>query len=232
MKNYILILYLLIFVQLNGQNVIQQTSTPKIEVSGTASINLIPDEIFISFTLKYNEIEKNSISIKLQETELKKRLSKGNISLENLYLNHSGSDLITIRKRKKGSIRTSDYTIKVSNTKEVETVFEIFGALEILNGQIFKTEHSKIAEHKRDLRIKAIKIAKQKADDMLNAIGEETGKPLHINENNQTPHLFSNQLIMNANYKVENKTDGFISPEIKISKIKLQTTVFVQFSIK
>ena len=51
MKNSILILYLLIFVQLNGQNVNQQTSTPKIEVSGTASINLIPDEIYISFTL-------------------------------------------------------------------------------------------------------------------------------------------------------------------------------------
>jgi hypothetical protein len=83
----------------------------------------------------------------------------------------------------------------------------------------------------------AIKAAKDKADYLLTAIGEQTGKPLIITENPQT--IYREDLLQRINAgNVTLHTSGIPGNigdkenEIQFQKIKLQTSIYVKFSIK
>lgn len=204
-----------------------------IEVTGTARLDVMPDEIYVSITLRERIDGKNKVLVEVQEKEMKKGLQSVGIALENLTLSDSESDYVRINRRKQEVISIKRYTLKLATAEEVSKAFEKLDALKINDAYISRTEHSDIVALKRQLRIDAIKAAKEKADYLLEAIGEEAGHALEIREN--TPNYFDNNFAYNNNVQrigsyVEDLSNNEV--ELGFSKIRIEASVYVKFEIK
>lgn len=109
--------------------------------------------------------------------------------------------------------------------------------LNLTEANISRVNHSKMDSIRKEVKILAIKAAKEKADYLLAAIGEQTGKPLVIKENEILPNL---NLMRGNNTRPKdsfNNSDGYSfkssdKEEIHFQKITIQTSIYVKFSIK
>jgi uncharacterized protein YggE len=235
MKTSILITLLSFFPFFSwSQEPVTGKETPAIEVVGTGEMEIVPNEIFIAFTLKERFDGKTKIEIENQEKELKKRLIKLEIDLKDLQLADATSDFIKIKRKKLDVIASKDYLLKVKTTAEIAKVFELLDEIDAFNANIQRVDHSEIEKYKNEVKMIAIKAAKEKATNLLSAIGETIGKPLLIQEREtyedyqpMRKNVMMANMVMDQNEKQEEAL-----PEIGFQKIKLKYTVFARFAIK
>ncbi len=205
---------------------------PYIEVVGTGEMEIVPDQIYISFTLKERYDGKTKIGLEDQEKEMKKRLIKLGIDLKDLQLADASADYIKIKRNKKDVIASKDYLLMVSTTGTLSGVFEILDEISAFNADIKRVDHSEIKKFRKEVKMQAVREAKEKAGYLLEAIGESVGKPLFIQEresyNEIQPMMMKTMMsAMNTDQKEEEQL-----PELSFQKIKLKYTVFARFAIK
>lgn len=220
-----------------------QTNTPKndekpyIEVTGTAEIEVIPDEIYIRIIIRERYVNRTKVTIEEQEEKLKTAVKSIGVDLTNLYLSDANADYVKVSWQKNDVLTKKDYTLKVSNATTVGQVFQELDKLEITDASISKVSHSKIDSLRKEVRIMAIKAAKDKADYLLSAIGEQTGKPLIVTENTQT--IYREEISRMPARNVASISTGGIpgsigdkENEIQFQKVKLTSSIYTKFSIK
>lgn len=235
-KGILLIAFGLFGVASQAQQTITNKTEPSIEVTGFAEKEIVPDEIYISIQLKERNEDRTKLTIEKQETDLKKALQSIGISLENLSLSDANADYVKVKWNSKEVITRKNYTLKVSTATEVGKVYEQLEKLGIQDAYIARVYHSKLEQFKKDIQVDAIKNAKEKADYLLGALGEKTGRPLSINENfNQYQPVYTTLERQQGVYKFSES--DFIgssdkSQEIEFQKIKLQANIYVRFEIK
>jgi len=239
LKHLLTMAFLLTTILTFGQtNNLKPEEQPYIEVTGTAEQEVTPDEIYIGIVIREKYVSKAKVTIEEQEEKLKAVVKSLGIDLTNLYLSDANADYVKIRWQKKDVLTKKDYILKVSNATTVGKVFQELEKLEITDALISKVSHSKIDSLKKEVRIMAIKAAKNKADYLLTAIGEQTGKPLIITENPQTIYRSEYQYLATRNVSSVASTfvGGYQSKdkdnEIEFQKIKLTTSIYVKFLIK
>jgi len=212
---------------------------PYIEVTGTAEQEVIPDEIYIGIVIREKYVSKVKVTIEEQEEKLKSAVKSLGIDLTDLFLSDANADYVKVYWLTKDVLTKKNYTLKVSDATTVGKVFKELEKLEITDANISRVNHSKLDSLRKAVKIMAIKAAKDKADYLLTAIGEQTGKPLVIRENEILP----NQTLSNLNIRgsrsseTEYYVDGMKmkseeNNEIQFQKIKIQTSIYVKFSIK
>ena len=206
--------------------------TPYIEVVGTGEMEIIPDQIYISFTLKERMDGKTKILIEDQEKEMKKKLMKLNIDLKDLQLADASSDYIKIKRNKKDVIASKDYILKVSSTTSIAQVFEVLDELDAFNADIKRVDHSKIKDFKKEVKMQAVQDAKEKAGYLLSAIGETVGKPLFIQERETYDEIQPMRKAVMMNMAMDAAAPEEALPELSFQKIKLKYSVFARFAIK
>lgn len=219
LKKLLIVAFLLTHILAFGQS---STEQPYIEVTGNSEKEVIPDEIYIEITIKEKHDNKNKVTIEEQEEKLKNIVKSIGIDLANLYLSDVNASYVKIRWQKKDMQTKKDYTLKVSDAKTVGKVFNELEKIEITDAFISRVSHTKLDSLRKDVKIMAIKAAKEKADYLLAAIGEKTGKPLYIRENPQT-------VVMSGGYANSNFDDN--KNEIQFQKIKLTSSIYVKFTI-
>lgn len=211
-----------------------QKENPYIEVVGNAEMEIVPNEIYISFTLKERMDGKKKIEIDSQEKELKKQLQKAGFDLEKLSLADASSGFVTVKRKKQEVLASKNYVIKVATTGEIASVFEVLDSVEALNADITRVAHSEIEKYRKEVKIMAVKAAKEKAGYLLEAIGEAVGKPLMIQERETYDDIMP--VTRMANMKAMAMEDsGFAAediPELTFQKIKLKYSVFARFAIQ
>jgi hypothetical protein len=206
---------------------------PAIEVVGTGEMEIVPDEIYIAFTLKERFEGKTKIEIENQEKELKKRLIKLDIDLNDLQLSDANSDYIKIKRKKNDVIASKDYLLKVKTTAQIAKVFELLDEINAFNANIDRVDHSEIEKYKNEVKMIAVKAAKEKATNLLSAIGETIGKPLLIQERETYEEQPFRKTMAMANVTMDAmENQAATLPEIGFQKIKLKYTVFTRFAIK
>ncbi|MFN5334535.1 MAG: SIMPL domain-containing protein [Bacteroidota bacterium] len=202
-----------------------------IEVTGNAEEEVVPDEIFISITLKERYVNKDKITIETQEAQMKNALKSIGVDLKNLYLSDVNSDYVKIRRQKKDMLTKKEYVLKVATATMVGQVFQELDKMDITDGFISKVNHSKIDSLKKEIRIKAIKSAKEKATYLLAALGEQVGKVIVVTDSpdpgTQPYYPMPRVMAMVA-------ADGIpeAKEEIEFQKIKLTSSIFVKFAVK
>lgn len=217
-----------------SQEALPGKETPAIEVVGTGEMEIVPNEIYIAFTLKERFEGKTKIEIENQEKELKKRLIKLEIDLKDLQLADANSDFIKIKRKKTDVIASKDYLLKVTTTAEIAKVFELLDEIDAFNANIQRVDHSEIEKYKNDVKMLAVKAAKEKATNLLAAIGETIGKPILIQERETyEDYQPMRKNLMVANMMMDQSAPQEESiPEIGFQKIKLKYSVFARFAIK
>lgn len=215
------------------------TEKPYIEVTGVKEMEIVPDEIYIGIVIRERMEDKVKITIEEQETKLKESIKALGIDIANLSLSDANADYLRIRWKTKDVILQKDYTLKVSNAATVGKVYLELERLDIKDAFISKVSHSKIDALRKDARIAAIKDAKDKADYMLVAIGEQTGKPLVVKENmyhdntitrTQTNYYMDSLYEKDMSYGTYGGSTG--KEEVQFNKIKINISIYVKFEIK
>jgi uncharacterized protein YggE len=214
-----------------SQEVVTAKETPYIEVVGTGEMEIVPDQIYISFTLKERFEGKTKIGLEDQEKEMKKRMVKIGIDLDDLQLADASSDFVKIKRKKLDVIASKDYLLKVSTTSTLAKVFETLDEINAFNADIQRVDHSKIKDFRKEVKMIAVRDAKEKAGYLLSAIDEKVGKPLFIQERETyddiQPFRKTAMLMMDAAQPEEEAL-----PELSFRKIKLKYTVFARFAIQ
>ncbi|HET8830393.1 MAG TPA: SIMPL domain-containing protein [Pelobium sp.] len=202
----------------------------KIEVNGSAEIEVTPDEIYIGISLKeYMKDSRKKVSIEELETQLQKAVTKAGIAPEDFMINNISAYTNYWDKKKDPTFLASkQYSIKVKDLNKLNAVISGVDAKGIAYTNIERYAYSKEDELKKELKIKALKEAKAKATYLVEAIGEKLWGVLEINEseNNNYPQ----PIYRNAMMKSESFADS--APQIDFKKIKLTVQVRAVFEIK
>ena len=223
--------------KLYGQTTVSAAEKSTIEVIGSAEMEVVPNEIYISIILRERYENKQKVSIEEQEEKLKSALKELGIDLKNLYLSDANADYIKVRWGTKDVLTKKDYTLKVSSAATLSNVFQQLSKLEIRDASIARVSHSGLDSLKKEVQILAIRAAKNKADYLLAAIGEKTGKPLSVQEreNSYMPVEGVGYGAGNgAGYAAGVFVDSNAEPdeELQFSKIKVEAYIYVRFAIE
>lgn len=214
---------------------------PYIEVTGTAEKEVIPDELYLRIVIRERYVQKTKITVEEQEEKLKAAIKAIGIQTENLYLTNANADYVKISRQKKDVLTRKDYTLKVNDAPTLGKVFQELEKLEITDAFIEKVSYSKMDELRKEVHIQAIQAAKEKADYLLQAIGEKTGKPLIIKEEDPAYgthyNVRSNVVFDESSYgtyfgMVEGKNKEDLDDEIQFRKINVQISIYVKFAIQ
>lgn len=207
---------------------------PHIDVNGKAELLIDPDQIYLSITFKDREKGRDINTVENQIEILKKELKRINISLSNLTLANSDADYIHVKYRTSAVQKVATFQLILKNAQEVSNTFKMLDSIDVENAFISKVTHSKIEELNKEVRINAIKAAKEKATYLLTAIDAKIGSPLQVNEVDQNNNYYRSSNFSLKNNAIQNYSQNIESLEgnqIGFKKIRLTAEVFVKFSI-
>jgi len=213
----------------------QPESKPHIDVTGTAEMEVVPDQIYVSICIKERYEGRDKITVESQEEKLKAALKELNIPLENFTLSDANADYVKVKLGKKDVIAKKDYNLKLSDATQLGKVFEQLEKLQITEAYISKVDHSKMDEFRKETRKKAVKAAQEKAEYMLLALfpAQQPGKPLIVEEvpyADYNNYNLRNSYTSNFSYSESSYDKG--SDEIGFKKLTIKATVFIRFEIK
>lgn len=221
------------------QNSIEQEHSV-IEVNGFAIKEIIPNEIYITLTIHEYYQGRKLISISQQEKQLLDSLQKYSIPKSSIKTYNADAKYTKVKLLKKGTVSTAKYSILGKNAKDVQNIFSIFKSMKIKTAFIEKVDHSELESFKKDVRIKAIKDAKEKAQYLLEAIDQKIDAPLLIKET----YIGNNHVTMRGSradatdYYLDGiRVSQYVVPnlddqEIEFKKIEVQSNIFIKFKIK
>ena len=198
---------------------------PTVSVNGQAKITAPLDEIFLSITLKESD-SKGKIDLEQQRVAMLRALRKCGVNTEEqLRL----ADMASSFFKRKGSLASSQYELKVGSAEEARKVFEALDDAGIANVNIARATCSKIEEYRSEARREAIRNAKARADELATAIGQSIGACYEINDySNSQPVVYrANMLTKSA------MADGLVEesaePEVEFKPIEINYSVSAKF---
>ena len=211
----------------------QMMSMPKkIEVSGSAEAEVTPDILYIAISLKeYLKDSGNKKKVEIEELErqLQSAVLKAGIPQENFMFNNITSyNNWWNRKKASDFLASKQYRIKLSDLNKFNEIMSAIDPKGLESSNIESYEYSKIESLKKELKIKALQNAKEKAEYLTQSIGASLGGPLEIQEMNNEPQ---GERMMYAKVMMSDTVDE-IMPEIDFKKIKLTFQIRAVFEIK
>lgn len=235
----IILLFTIIWsgMTVTAQPTLPPEEKPYIEVTGSAEMEIVPDEIYINIVLREKNKNNDKFKIEAQEDALLQKLKENGFDINNLSLSGADGDLQYRVFRKNKVLTEKRLLMKVQNAGEVNKLFQLLDELEIEDAGISKTSHSQIEKFRKEIKIEAMKNAKDKADYLLLAIGELTGKPLVIREQvyaTYPSNSYNSNVVLRgvaSGIAVGEQYKGFEN-EIGFTKIKIRYEIFAKFGIK
>ncbi len=230
MKKIIFNLFLVILCSHLGAQV---QEPPYIEVQARAEKEVVPDQIYVMIALF--EIQDGRKSIKLAEQESKlKNIVKGlGLPLSNLSLYNAQANYGNINNwGKKDVIDRKYYSLKVSNAETIGKLYEELNKIYINEAYIYKSEYSQKDSLLQDLRIEAMRKAKNQANVMTRAIGSKVGKPLIIREQQEYyPVAYENAMMTKGLYETDDDVSSNMSESMEYKPLKISLSVYVKFAL-
>ena len=209
-----------------------------ITVNGSAEMEIIPDEIYVQVYLKeYDKKGGGKISIdKIRQDFLTAVRSLG---LPDTSISVSGYDANNYnpwwrKKNKKEDLHASiTYQVKLRNTAQVDQLVDKLDDNATQNFYISRTTHSKIEEFRKNLKIQAVKAAKDKAQYLADAVNEKVGVAVTINEPGEYYQPYYGDGASNRMVKAEAMNQSAPDqPQADFKKMKIRYDVNVVFELK
>jgi uncharacterized protein len=205
----------------------------KIEVMGSAESEVTPDIIYISLSLKEYFKDNNSrkkIEIEDLEKQLQSAVINAGIPKENFTINNISSYTDYWNKKKDPAFLASkQYRIKVSDLTKLNEIISSVDPKGIAYSNIDGYDYSKMESLRKELKVKALLAAREKATYLTAAIGQKVGEAIEIQEINNE---FYPQPIYRSNTMMKSDmSEAAAMPEIDFKKIKLNYQMRTVFEI-
>jgi uncharacterized protein YggE len=205
----------------------------KIEVTGNAETEIVPDIIYISISLQeYFNGNKKMADINELEKQLQNAVIKAGIPKENLTVNNVSSYNNAWEKKKNPNFTArKQYRLKLSDISKFNEIISAIDPKAIQSTHIESYEHSKIAEFKKDLRKKALEAAREKAQYLAETLNDTLGDALEANvtdsDSNPVQPVYANAMLR---YKADDAAEA-APADIAFQTIKLNASVRVVFQL-
>lgn len=208
----------------------------KISVSGSAEVEVTPDIIYISISLKEYFKDNNSkkkVEITTLENELFNAIQQAGVPKENLTISNISSYTTAEKKKNPDYLASKQYRLKVNDLNKWNAVIGDVDPKGVAYTNIDSYDYSKIESLKKDLKIKALLAAKEKATYLVTALGDKLGSAIDIQEVNNEAYpqpMYRANVMMKSAGMANDSAES--APEIDFKKIKLNYVMNVVFEIK
>ncbi len=239
-KLFVLLISCIATAQVFGQTA--PNPFPKtITVSGSAEMEVIPDQIFVNILLReYQKKGESKKDLETIKTEFLTACTNAGIadSLISIVSYTGYNNYYWLHRKKKTPDMNASitYQIRFSQSKQMDELVDKLDDEATQSFDIVGTNHSKMTEFRKQLKIGAVKAAKDKAIYLTEAIGEKLGPAITVNEPNDQirQNNIANATLTNVQMRYEYKDVSGGSGktfEIDFKKIKLRFEVEVIFAL-
>ena len=211
-----------------------------IEVTGKEELEISPDMIYLKIVLRDKD-NKDKQTLPEMEKKMMDKLTEMGIDVnKDLSLVDFVSNLRSYLLKTNDVILTKQYQLLVRDAKTLQRIFLEFQHLGISNVSITKLEHSKIEQYRKEVKVLAVKAAKEKAEMLAIALNRKLGKAIYIREAddmNQYKALNTSRRdsegYFNSSVKYRpTNIDESTDIDIEFQKIKVESTFLVRFALE
>ena len=202
----------------------------KIEVTGIAEKEVTPDIINVSISLQEYLDGKKKTTIDQLENQLETAVKEAGIPKEDFTLSNVSAWNNTWQKKKNPDFLASkQYGITFHDLNKFNEILSQVDQKGIQSTNIVNFDYSKISQLKRELKIKALMDARDKAAYLLTSISEKLGDPITITEVDNSSYPGPRPIMFKAA-----SMNAMASPadsDIDFKKIKLSFQINATFEI-
>ncbi|NIJ55989.1 SIMPL domain-containing protein [Dyadobacter arcticus] len=218
----------------------QLAQLPKIEVAGFAEMEVVPDEIYFNISLReYFEDEKNQkdkVVISTLEKQLIKAITDAGLPKDALSISGLGGYQNYTDKKKKPAtfLESKQYELKVSGPDKLDVIMSKVESRGVQYANVSRVDHSKREEFKKQVKIDALKAAKDKAEYLVASLEQKLGKVLEIKELDENLY-FPQPMFAKANVRSlaqAESADAVTESDVQYQKIKISYRMQAAFEIK
>lgn len=204
-------------------------SEKKIEVNGEAEMEVTPDEIYIRIVLKEYMAGKKKVEMDKLESRLVKAVQAEGFPDTSLRTeNVSGYNWNWKKQRSEEFLATKSFRLTVGDLKKINNLLERLDERGVNNVGVTGYTHSKLKEYQKELKLEALKNAKEQAKYLLEGIGEQLGPVIQINEfNTNQPH----PVAFRASNLEAADASGYQS-NVEFKSIKIKSSIRAVFGIQ
>lgn len=225
-RGMVLVAALMLTTSLYAQqtNVMDQ---PYIEVSGRAEVEVVPDKIYVQITIDGDS--KGQETVLQQEKEMVQRFDALGIDVEKklvvqeLFNSALKSNKVTTFKM---------YRLEVNSATQLAHVFQALQAIGIAQAEIESVDVSNKEELIQKIRAEAAQNARQNALVLANALGQELGKALYVQDYTTSPYEYMNMSTRDYAMAEVREVVAEIAPVLEFQKVTFNSSVRVRFLLK
>lgn len=210
-----------------------------ITVSGSAEMEVTPDEIYVQVYLKEYE-KKGGGKIPIDKIRQDFLTAVRSLGLPDTAITVSRYDANNYnpwwrkKNRKEELYAAITYQVQLRNTAQVDQLVDKLDDNATQNFYVSRTTHSKLEEFRKNLKIQAVKAAKEKAQYLAGAVNENVGVAVTINEPGEYYQPYYGDMASNRMLKAEavQASAPADQPQADFKKMKLRYDVSVVFELK
>lgn len=187
-KYLVTLLFLISAVALFAQK--SETNIRTVEVKGSAEMEVEPDEMVLVIGIQeYWEEEfedntkpedyKTKVPLAQIEDDLVKKLRQAGVEKENVKVRNVGNYW---RQQGKEFLFSKQLEIELHDFSKINTLIDLLDARGVRNMNIGELKNSKMDEYENQVKVEALKNAREKATILVESLGEELGEVLSITE--------------------------------------------------
>ena len=235
MKKLMLIAAALMIGSAAVQAQTQEAYPSNISVTGKAERELVPNEIYVKIIIDEAD-GKSKATVAEQERKMIAELRKLGIDVEkDLQVGDMTGDLKSYV-LKKDKVQTSkSYILKVRDAETLGKVYESLGNMNISKMSITKVTRNDLDKIRMELRVEAMKNAKEIAGELAGAVGQKIGKAYNIVDYNYEGGgiIYYDNAAPIARAKVEMvAASGADDTSLEFQNLKLSYSVSVKFILE
>lgn len=208
-----------------------------IEVTGSAEVEVAPDEVYLSVNLReYMKDKTNKVYLNDIDKEFKKSLAALGIDLKNVSVEGASAyynyEWWRSESRKTDFLAGKTYIIKLPNLDKYNELMQKMDMKGIENAWLQRTDYSKMEELRQQVKINALKAAKAKAKAMVESIGSGLGEVVFIREINNGNMYQPMMYKAMANMTMDAESSNGGGEPVEMQKIKVRFEVEAHFAIQ
>ena len=209
---------------------VQEAFPSYIQVNGRAEREIAPDEFYLQIVINERD-SKGKVSVESQQRDMIAALKRLGVNVEKqLKVANMSSEFF----KKNTSVATAKYQLQLGSSAEVGKVWQALDGLGISNVSILKVSHSQLERYKSEVRVEAMRNAKQNAATLAEAIGQTIGKCFYVyDSNNDVMPVFYNNMAVMRSAKAFDAAEAAAEEEpLDFKTIKLQYSVQAKFVLE
>ena len=209
---------------------VQEAFPSYIQVNGRAEREIAPDEFYLQIVINERD-SKGKVSVESQQRDMLAALKRLGVNVEKqLKVANLSSEFF----KKNTSVATAKYQLQLGSSAEVGKVWQALDGLGISNVSILKVSHSQLERYKSEVRVEAMRNAKQNAATLAEAIGQTIGKCFYVyDSNNDVMPVFYNNMAVMRSAKAFDAAEAAAGEEpLDFKTIKLQYSVQAKFVLE